>query len=178
MDKKKTLFQFAAENGISCGLYLSAIFLIVIYGNTSFMLSTIGLAMTFAIPLVLFRYMRKFYLQQEDTAGFSQLWTLGTLSFLCGSMICATVSYIWLEYITPNFIYEQAQASLAAYEQVAELKNNELTIALRNAIENKDLPTAIEFVIQMLWLSFSAGVILSMILAPFAKIGRRKNKQL
>lgn len=178
MEKKKTVFQLAAENGISCGLYLSIIFLIIIYGNESFIFSTIGLAMIFAIPLVLFRYMRKYYLQQQDEiAGFSQIWTLGTLSFLCGSLICATVSYFWLEFITPDFIYEQAQAALAAYEQIDELKNNELTTALRNAIENNALPTAIEFVFQMLWMSFSVGVILSMLLAPFAKIGRRNKQQ-
>lgn len=171
------IFQNAAENGISCGLYLSAIFLIAIYGNSSFMFSTIGLAMIFAIPLLIFRYMRKFYLQQEDNVGYSQLWTLGSLSFLCGSMICATVSFIWLEYITPGFIYEQAQASLAAYEQVEELKNSDLAIILRNSLEQKALPTPIEFAIQMLWLSFTAGVILSVILSPLAKIGRRKNKQ-
>ncbi len=175
MDTKKTVFQLAAENGISCGLYLSAIFLIIIYGNSSFFFSTIGLAMTFAIPLMLFRYMRKFYLQQDCNANFSQIWTLGTLTFLCGSLICSTISYVWLEFITPDFIYEQAKASLAAYEQIPELKNNELTMALRSAIENKDLPSPIEFVLQMIWLSFSSGVILSLILTPFAKIGKAKN---
>lgn len=177
MDKKKSVFQCGAENGVFFGLYLSAIFLAFVYGNASFLLSTVGLFLMLAIPVVLFRYIRRYYVANYETATFSHLWALGTMTFLCGALICAVVTYVWLEMIIPDFIYEQAQATLAAYEQVPELKDHELTKVLRQAVDDKALPTPIEFVVQMLWFSFSAGVILSIVLAPLAKIGRIKNRQ-
>ncbi len=177
MDKEKSVFQYSAENGISFGLYLSVIFFTVIYGGDSSLLSLIGLILIFAIPVVLFRYMGKYHVAHADKSNFSSLWTLGTLTFLCGALICSIVSYIWLEHVIPGFIYEQAESTLAVYEQIPELKNNELTKALRIAIENNDLPSPIQLVVQMLWFSFSAGVILSMLLAPLAKLRRPKQKQ-
>lgn len=175
MDKKKTLFQLAAENGITFGLYLSAIFLLLVYGNTSFILNTIGLILILAIPLTLFRYMRKYHVSQNGNTNLSQVWTLGMITFLCGSLICALVTYIWLNFVKPGFIYEQATAALAAYEQVPELNNNDFVTILRQAIEEKSLPTPIEFVFQMLSFSFSAGVILSLLLSPFARIGKMRS---
>lgn len=176
MEKEKSVFKCSAENGISFGLYLSAIFFSVIYGGNATILSLIGFVLIFAIPIVLFRYMGKFHISHPDTSNFSSLWTLGTLTFLCGSLICSIVTYIWLEYITPGFIYEQAQSTLVVYEQVPELKNHELTQVLRTAVENKTLPSPIELVVQMLWFSFSAGVILSLLLAPLAKLRKPKRK--
>ena len=176
MDKEKSVFQYSAENGISFGLYLSVIFFTIIYGGNSSLLSFIGLILIFAIPVVLFRYMGKYHIAHIDKSNFSSLWTLGTLTFLCGALICSIVSYIWLEYVIPGFIYEQAESTLAVYEQIPEFKDNELTKALRIAIENNDLPSPIQLVIQMLWFSFSAGVIVSLLLAPLAKLKRPKHK--
>lgn len=179
MDKEKTVFQCGAENGISFGFFLSAIFFALVYGASSTLLSFFGIVLIFCIPVVLFRYMRRYYASHLSTSPFSTLWTLGSLTFLCGALICAVVSYIWLEYVLPGFIYEQAQNTLAAYESIPELKNHEFTRALRMAVEDKILPSPIEFVLQMLWFTFTSGVILSLIVAPFAKIGkpRTKNKQ-
>ena len=176
MNTNKSVFQLGAENGISFGLYLSAIFLLLVYGNASLILNLVGLILIFAIPLRIFRYMRKFHVSQNGNTNYSQVWTLGMLTFLCGSLICALVTYIWLDFIKPDFIYEQAMSVLAVYEQKPELRDNEFVKILRQAIEDKLLPTPIEFVFQMLSFSFSAGVILSFLLSPFARIGgRRKN---
>lgn len=177
MNKDKSVFRCGAENGISFGLYLSAIFFSFVYGNASLFISTAGLVLILAIPILLFRYMRRYGNTHIETSNFSFLWMLGTMTVLFGSLICAAVTYIWLDIIMPDFIFNQAESTLAAYEQIPELKNHELTKVLRQAIENKSLPTAIEFAVQMLGSTFSIGVILSLIIAPLARPVKRFRKQ-
>ena len=173
MDKEKSVFKCGAENGIFFGIYLSVIFLTCIYGNYSTFLSLLGLALFFAIPLVLYKFMRRYHNSHPATSNFSSVWTLGTFTCLCGSLICGIVTYIWLQYITPNFIIEQAKTALATYEQIPDLKNHEFTKILRKAIEDKMLPTPIVIVFQLIWATVSLGIITSLILAPVARIRNR-----
>lgn len=170
MDKEKSVFKCAAENGISFGIYLSVIFFTCIYGTSSFLINSIGLIMILAAPLMLFRYMRKFYKTHPDASPIVTLWNLGIFTSLFGSLICALVTYIWLQYITPTFIIDQAKAALAVYEQYPDLSGNDLVISLRKAIEENLLPTPIVVVLQLIWFTTSLGVVGSLIMAPLAKI--------
>ncbi len=184
MNKEKSIYQYGAENGLFFGLYLSAIFLIFVYAGASFFLNSLGIILMAAVPLVIFRFLRLYYRQHAQTATFGSLWILGVITFLCGALICSIVTYLWLEYVIPGFILEQAQAALAVYEQVPELKDNEFTVLLRKAIENKMLPTPIQFVVQMLWFTISAGILSSIFIAilarllPLRKQGDKDKKQL
>lgn len=177
MNTEKSVFQQSAENGISFGLYLSAIFFTIVYAEKLPVLSLIGLILILAIPVILYRYIRKFHISHIETSNFSLLWTLGTLTFLCGSLICSVATFIWLEYVLPDFIFEQAKNTLALYEQSPDLKNIELVQLLRSAIENGTLPSPIEIVMQMLWSSFTLGVMLSLVLAPLVKLKMPKRNK-
>lgn len=170
MDKEKSVYKQGAENGLIFGIYLSIIFLLFIYAGDSMLLSMIGLLLILLIPLVTLRFLSRYYISHTDTASFGALWILGFITFLCGSMICGLVTYVWLEYIKPGFIIEQANAALAAYEQVPELKDQDFTVLLRRAIEEKILPTPIQFAAQMIWITTSLGIILSFIIAPIVKL--------
>lgn len=176
MEKEKSVFKCGAENGVVFGLYLSAIFFSCIYGGTSAFISFIQLLLFLAVPLVIFIFMMKYNNSHPATSSFSALWTLGTFTYLCGSLICGIITYVWLQYVTPDFIVEQAKTALATYEQLPELKNHELTGILRKAIEDNMLPSPIMVVFQLIWLTVSAGVVTSLILAPLARATKRKSR--
>lgn len=170
MDNEKSVFRCAAENGVSFGIYLSVIFFTCIYGTSSPLISMIGFVMIFTAPIMLFRYMRKFYKTHPDSSPITTLWSLGTFTTLFGSLICALVSYIWLQYVVPTFIIDQAKMAIATYEQIPELANNEFVELLRKAVKEKLLPSPITIVLQLIWATTSLGVIGSIFIAPFAKI--------
>ena len=177
MNNEKSVFKCGAENGLIFGLYLSAIFFTCIYGNSSFMISFLGLVMFLAVPLVIFAFMRRYHVTYPETSTFSNLWTLGTATYLFGSLICGIVTYIWLQYITPDFIVNQAKMALATDEQIPEFKNHEFTSMLRKAISDKMLPSPIMIVFQLIWATLTAGVVTSLILAPLARIGKNNKQQ-
>lgn len=177
MKKEKSVFQYAAEYGLVFGLYLSCIFFTCIYGNVSTLISMAGMLLFIASPILVFKFMRKFHNSHLSTSTFGSVWTLGVMIYLCASMICGIVTYIWLQYVMPGFILEQAQTALATYEAIPELKNHAITTTLRQAIENHLLPTPIVIVFQMMWITIFSGMIVSLILSPLARMRRIKNGQ-
>lgn len=177
MEKEKSVYQCCGEYGLTFGIYLSAGFFSMAYSGESFLLGILAYILILAAPIMLFRYMRKYYNSHPTTSNFSTLWTVGTLTTFCAALISTAVTFAWLEYIEPTFIYDQANAALIVYESVPELKNHEFTKMLRHAIENHDLPTPIKFAVSVNWTIFTVSVILSMILAPLAKLKKPSNKQ-
>lgn len=177
MEKEKSVFQCAAEYGLIFGLYLSCIFFTCIYGNVSVLISMTGMLLFFASPILVLKFMRKFHNSHLSTSTFGSVWTLGVMIYLCASMICGIVTYAWLEFVIPGFILEQAQTALVTYEQIPELKNHAITTTLRQAIENHMLPTPIVIVFQMMWITVSSGMAVSLILTPLARMRRINNNQ-
>lgn len=94
---------------------------------------------------------------------FSQLWSLGVLIFFFSAMIAALPQYIHLQYIEPEFIstqYNMAMELLKSY-------NLEQTISLSKELK---IPTALDIVTQQMSLSLYIGVILSLLISPFARV--------
>lgn len=176
MNNEKSVLKCGAEYGLFFGLYLSATFLSFIYSTMSPFISMVGLALFLGTPIVLGTIMYQYHISHPESSSFSSVWTCGSTTFVFGALIWAAVAYTWLEYIEPGFIITQAKEALALYESNAELKNLDFTKALRLAIENKDLPTPIEFSLQMLWTSISFGMFTALIITPFVRLFKPKAK--
>lgn len=177
MEKEKSVYQCSGEYGLPFGIYLCVGFFAMAYSGESLILGILAYILILVAPVIIFRFMRQYYKNHPETSNFSTLWTLGTLTTFCGALISTAVTYVWLEYIAPGFIYEQANTALAAYESLPEMKDQEFTRILRQAIENRALPSPINFAVSVNWSIFTASVILSMILAPLAKLKKPNNKQ-
>ena len=174
MDKEKSILKCSAETGVFFGLYLVATFISFVFSTSSPLLSFIGLSLFIGTPIVMAILMYRYHVAHIETSTFTSVWTFGSTTFIFASLIWGFATFICLEYVMPGFIVTQAKEALALYESVEETKNLDFTKALRLAIENNDLPSPIDFTIQMLWSSLSIGVFMSLILTPIVRLFKIK----
>jgi hypothetical protein len=127
-----------------------------------------------SLPGLAYVYLRRCYVQEAGTSSFSSLWMLGILLFLYGSLICGVTTYICLQYLKPGFIYEQANFALHTYQSMPELKNSEITKMLSMAIQQKMLPTPIQFVFNMIWVTTFIGSLISIFISGMVRMWKVK----
>lgn len=170
MPETSTPLQLAATYGLWFGLYLSGLFLMFVGGGDSALMSMIALVMFFLIPAVVLRMLRGAHLHYNASSDFFKLWSIGVMIFFFASLICALVTVIWTQFLHPGFIYDKAQEAVEVYRTVPELAGSDVVNALQSAIDNGELPTPIEFAMQMGWLTVIVGSIVSVPLALLARL--------
>ena len=144
---KKSVYAHGAEHGVVIGIYLTVVSMALFYGGTSTLLSLVALLLLLGFPGVLFVIERRYH---RSTGG------------------CADNA--WLEFVSPGFILEQANAAIEAYNSLPEMRDTEVVASLKRAIEMGMLPTPIEFVVNMILFTTFAGSILSLIAAAIVNM--------
>lgn len=171
----KSIYRRAADNGLIFGVYLSLLFIMFVFSSESFLMSLVGLVLLLGIPGIIFVFLRRCFVAEFGKTTISGLWMLGILIFIYASLICGVVTYVYLQYFDPSFIYEQAQAALNVYQSVEEIKGSDIVVGMQRAIEEKLLPTPIEFVFQMIWITTFFGSLLSLLTALIVRVIPTKN---
>ncbi|MBO7610271.1 MAG: DUF4199 domain-containing protein [Muribaculaceae bacterium] len=170
MEERKSLYKQAAENGIPLGLYMSTISLMTIYADIVPFFSVIAIVLLFAGPVVIYRFQRKYFIEQGGMAEYAALWMLGIMMVIFGAIITGAVTYCVIEFVRPNYLYDQAQATLDAYNALPEMraKLGDMLDIMQAMVEQNALPSAIELVFNMFWFVTFSGSVLSAITAAFA----------
>ncbi len=174
MSKSKSLYSQAADDGLVMGIYLSALFVIAALSTHFSLLSLLVMTLIIGIPVVNYIRIRRTHITGMGQLTFSTLWMEGILMYIFASLICGVTTYVYLQFIEPGFIYTQAKSALVIYESVPELKDSEIVTVMKQAIDQKLLPSPIQFVFQMMWLTTFLGSILSIFIALIAKAIRIK----
>ncbi len=163
--KDKNVYSQGAENGVMVGLYLTAVSMLMFYGTASGLLSLLSVLMLLGFPALLYVIERRYQRACGGCADVPTLWLLGLVSTLCGSLVCGLIDYAWLQWVSPGFILDQANAAIEAYEKLPDMRDTELVKSLHRAIELGMLPTPIEFVVNMILFTTFAGSLLSLVAA-------------
>jgi len=169
--------QMAASFGLVLGIYLSAMFLVFVGGESSAMLSLLALLMLACVPVMVLRMMRATYLSSPKVNDYLRLWSMGVMIFGFASLICALVTFVWMQFVHPGFIYDKAQEAVNVYRTMPEMQNADMVNVLQKAIDNGDLPTPIQFVMEMIWITLMLGSVVSAPLALLARLGKPKSNQ-
>lgn len=173
----KSVYRQGADDGLKFGIFLSVLsILLFISVGKSAIASIPSLILIAAAPFVIFRYQRKYYNERNGLSTFSELWMYGMLMCIFGSLICGVVSFVYLKFLEPTLIYDQAKSVLELYESIPEMKNSDFVEMLRIAINDNKLPSAIDYVMQMIWLTTFLGSITSMFLSLIVRAFPCKNK--
>lgn len=178
MGHQKSLFKQAAEWGAPFGIYLSAMASAFIFSDKHIALSAFALAMVLATPFIIYRWLKKRYNAEEGRTSFSNLWMTGILIFMCGSLIACGVSWAVMEYLRPNFFYEQAQHIITKYEATPERFADgmqEVVTTLRMVIEKQGAPRSIDLALTGFWFCSFAGSLLSAFISALIKIFGKRN---
>ena len=170
MEERKSVYKQAAEYGIPMGLYMSTISLMTLYTDLVPLFSVIAMVMLFAGPVVIYRFQRRYFVEQGGMAEYAALWMLGIMMVIFGAILTGAVTYVILQYVRPTYIYDQAQATLDAYNALPELRSqaSQVLDVLQAMLEQNALPSAIELVFNMFWFVTFSGSVLSAITAAFA----------
>lgn len=117
----------------------------------------------FGVPFLLYRWLRRTYVEARGTLTLSALWLQGIVIFMCGMMISAIVSLVYLKFIEPGFIVDRLNDVIELYSSSPVEELQEIATVLTNMIEQKVVPSTGSIVMEMVWLGVFSGSILSLI---------------
>lgn len=152
----------ASRNGLWLGLYLTGLALGFGLGTSYGIFMLAVFAATLALPLFLYRLLRRSCAEGETPLGFPELWAEGIASFFLGTLLPAAVVYICLRFITPDFFPNLFAMTLAQLDSMGQKEFTDLAEQLRAA---GHLPSAIEATSQLISFNIIAGTAMSFICA-------------
>ncbi len=165
MMETKLIYQRAARYGVPMGLYLSLLSVAVVFSDRATPLPVLALVLIVCWPLAIYRIQRREHLAAGGAMPYAGLWLMGIMTVVCGSLICALATCGVITALRPDFIYEQMQEALNIYRQVPEMRGSEMLTVMQQATDRGMLPSPIEYVMQMFWLTSFAGSVISAVLA-------------
>lgn len=172
----KAVYREGAKQGVYMGFYLITMFFMVILSEKASIVSILAFLSIILVPLFAYKLMVNVHKRYSCSADFPSLWMLGILIFIGGSMICALVTYAYLQYVDYEFISRQAESAIEVYKNMPDTQISEMVSVMQMAVDKGILPSPIEFSMEMLWVTAFFGSVLSMILS--AVIRKRYPKQI
>lgn len=121
---------------------------------------------------MLYRWIRRTYVEARGTLTLSALWLQGIVIFMCGMMISAIVSIVYLKFVDPTFIIDRLNDVIELYSSSPVEELREVATVLTNMIDQKVVPSTGAIVMEMVWLGVFSGSILSLIVGAIAR-GRK-----
>ncbi len=94
---------------------------------------------------------------------------LGIMLFILGTVISSLVVYLVLQYLRPNYIYEQTQMAIDTYKQLPQMRDSEMLEILQKMVDRRLLPTPIETVFNAFWFITFGGCLVSAVTALVAR---------
>lgn len=175
MEQNISVYKRGASDGAIFGIIMIALFFSSIYVIDVPVLILVTILIMLAVPFVVYKFLRKHFVQSQGYATFSELWLHGIIIFACGSLISGLVAFIFLRWIQPDFMIDQMNTIINLYQSIGDDDAEEAAHLLQQMIDNKLVPTAIQSVIQTSFLCVFTGSILSMLVALIARSISIKN---
>ena len=171
---KKSIYKYAAEAGVPAGLYLtlmSACFLMSIKMPA---LPMLLLPLTLGFPFLLWGLLKRISREEPSYMKLSSLWLGGIYTVIFGTMICMLFSGFYLVFKEPGFVGLYVNNAIDIVMSSPMAAEYEETVALmQRALDAHILPSGMEFLTTMGWLTCFAGSIVSLIIALLmTRLGR------
>ena len=180
MEGKKNIFQRASEWGVPFGIYLACAAVSSIFADWFAPLSIIFLILLLGTPFVAYYFQRRKFIEDDGFTEYSALWMLGILLFILGAIVASFIVFLVLQYIRPDFMYDQARQVIEAYSQIPEMRDSEMLRIIKRMVDERLMPTPIETVFNAFWFVSFGGSVTSAITALVARrsLPRPRNGQL
>lgn len=169
MEPKRSIFQCAGQWGLPFGLYLSCAAVASIYADWFAPLQLVFLILLLGTPVVAYAFQRRKFIEDNGFTEYAGLWMLGIMLFILGTIISSLVVYLVLQYLRPNFIYEQTQMAIDTYKQLPQMRDSEMLEILQKMVDRRLLPTPIETVFNAFWFITFGGCLVSAVTALVAR---------
>lgn len=159
----QSLYALAARDGLIIGAVMVLTFLTLVLSSSAPLLGTVSLVLLCVTPYLIWRLIRRHWINRQIPSAFSAVWLTGICIFLFGSIILALGIYVILGMIMPDWI--QTQTLLAA-NRLAENPStvNEAKTIIK-IIQSGQLPSPIYVAVSMIWFVGFTGSLWSLIFA-------------
>lgn len=170
--KIKNFYERGADDGVVMGVYLVALFALMVYSMSVSFAAVAAMAMMTGVPVLVFYFLRRTHRSAHGMTVFSALWMQGITMFICASLIFGLASFVYLKWIDPAFIRSMLEAAadyygkLSGAGEVYDTMAEDLNMILRNNI----LPSPATLVMAWMWLIVFSGSLLSMLAAGVVKM--------
>ena len=165
VSRPKTIFRRAGEGGVTLGALFVCIFLL---GTVAGPLTQVmSLALMVYVPFWVYRKLKVTYFASRGLMTFSGLWLEGILLFMCGSIILALGTLVFMQWLMPGYLP-------AAVGQVAEVvKANpqlvDASVTPEQIVAYFASIRPIDISITLLWGASFTGSIASIVIAGLVK---------
>lgn len=168
--KPKSIYNYGAEYGLFMGAYLSTVALCFMLSLRWTVVSLAVYPLLAGVPMMLWWMLMRLYRTEPIYRAHSALWMFGICVFFFGSLICGAVTAAYMYFIEPQFFIDYATMTIEFIKSgpLAEQYSAEADL-LQRAIDKHELPTPINFVVSMMWVTVFVGSVTSMFLAPLVR---------
>jgi thiol:disulfide interchange protein len=154
-----------------------ALFVCVVYSLQLPLLGFFALALSIAVPFVVYRMIRRDYLRYPNMQFFSALWMHGISIFIFASMILAVAIYVFLRFIEPDFIINNLYTAIGVYRSLGVAEATDVANSLQLIIDKHMVPSASTFAVSSIWTVVFSGSMLSLLLALLVRtFNKNKNE--
>lgn len=158
-------YQRGARYGAYFGLYLTFMFFAFAFAPMVPMLSVVSLVLMAGVPVLIYIFLRRSYIDDYCKTVFSSLWMEGIAIFFCGSLISSLVAVAYMTWINPGYINGLVDTLIASYNAVDWDRGKEFADILERARAQHLIPSPVQLAVDMIWLIVFSGSILSMLMA-------------
>lgn len=167
----------AADGGLIIGALIMIMVLGVgfsaVFGGASIVV-WVG---TLATPFILYYLLRRSYAETNYGLSVIELWAEGIAMFFLGSLVPATVVYLLLKFVQPDFMANQLELAVEELSRMEATPESEQLIGTLTTLRDSGLlPTPTQVAAQLIALNIFVGMVLSLIEANIL-IVRYRNPQ-
>jgi hypothetical protein len=172
-----SVYKRGADDGLKLGIIMIVQFVTAAYSLKIAMLGFVALALTIAVPFIVYHMIKRDYLRYPNMQFFSALWMHGIAIFIFGSILLAAGMYVFLRFIEPDFIIDNLHTAIAVYRSLGVDEATQMADAMQMIIDKHLVPTAISFAMTSIWSVVFSGSMLSLFLALLVRVFNKKPQQ-
>lgn len=177
-DRHKSIYRFAAEDGPIISIPLIVVAFSILLSTSIPAITILAIPALASLPFLLFSRMKRLALQVPPYAAFFPQWLFGIYAGIFATLICALLAAIYLIFIDPSFPADYFRNAAAALDEISRSQSADLSLHadnLRRAAEMHLLPSPMELVAAMSWLSaFSCSLVSAFVARASISLALRK----
>jgi len=170
--RPRSIYERAASDGAWLGLWFVALFGLSVAALRIAPINILVMVMAMLVPFIVYRRLRRTYVDSHGLTTYSALWMQGILTFGCGSLILGAAAFIFMRWIYPDFIIDTLRAGIEFYRNESSGAGADIADEFQAIIDHRLIPTPFTIAMAWMWLGLFSGSVLSMLLAAVARIAK------
>lgn len=162
-------YRRGADKGLYLGIWLAAMFFAMVYSIDVPLLGLLSIGMFLGVPVIVYRWLRRTFVEEHGLTTLSSLWMQGIMIFACGSLINALVATVYLKWVRPDFITDRLKDAIEFYSGFNDPSAQQAAELMQRIIDSHMVPSAVSVAMETVWLAIFTGSLLSLILALIAR---------